>query len=256
MVGPSCRGAGGTVRPYVGRRTAGHRGNVRGRSSRDGRPDVEERTAGRRGSYGLRAAVVQAVHREAYWLRGGPRDASARGRSGPRTGGVRVAAGRPRTGPTPGEARGSPRAHPAGLGEVEHVRQDLFRARPCCGARVPLGVHDEAAPDTVRRRRVEAGHEHLVHDRVGLREHDFLGAVDGGRAHQVQYEVGALPRQVAGDFGEPGVVADRQAHASVVLHVEDHEAAAGRGGLVGPPREDLAVLRDPFARGRVDGAVL
>ena len=91
-------------------------------------------------------------------------------------------------------------------------------------------------------RAVDADHEDLVHDGVGLGEHQFLPAVRGGGLDDVEDHLGAHPGELAGDFREPRVVADVQAHPADAGEVHGGEPVAGIVGLEWPPREDLPVV--------------
>ncbi len=114
-----------------------------------------------------------------------------------------------------------------------------------------LGVHEEAAPHPGGGGGVDAGDEHLVGEGVGAGQDGLLLAVAGGRLDDVEDQLGAQVGEVAGDLREPGVVADGQADAAVLAHLEDDELGAGRDPLVGAPGADLAVRGHPAALGRV-----
>ena len=119
-----------------------------------------------------------------------------------------------------------------------------------------LGIDEDAAAHPDRAGAVHAHREGLVDDGVGPGQHELLRAVGGCGLDDVEHGLRAHPAEMAGDLGEPGVVADREAEAPDAVDVEDDEAVARVVWLVRPPREDLAVARDQFAgRGEDEGRV-
>ena len=112
----------------------------------------------------------------------------------------------------------------------------------CFGEGVALRVHDDALALAGGAGAVDADHKDLVDDGVGLGEDQFLFAVRGGGFDDVEDHLGAHPGELAGDLGEPGVVADVQAHPADAGQVHGGELVAGVVGLERAPGEDLPVV--------------
>ena len=137
--------------------------------------------------------------------------------------------------------------------KVDGADQQAGRGAFHCCDDVAFGADQQRVAVAFWFRGVEAEHERLVRNGVGSCEHEFLRAVRGGGTHEVDDEVGAQPRQVAADFGEPRVVADREPEAAEPWQVHRREAGAGGVLLIGTPWADLAVCGGKRAVWRVNG---
>ena len=148
-------------------------------------------------------------------------------------------------------------AHVCYAGEV-HAGAQGGGGRAGAGAQhFAFGADQQAIAAPHRPRAIEREQRDLVGDRGGAREDYLLGAVGRGGLDEVDHEIGAHPRDLAGGFGEPGVIADGQANAGAFApilagHVEDHPLIARIIRLARAPREDLAIGGQHLAQGAID----
>ncbi|GAA3436392.1 hypothetical protein GCM10018954_060010 [Kutzneria kofuensis] len=79
--------------------------------------------------------------------------------------------------PHPVHAGGAAPADPRHFAEIQRQREHSRIGVGCLGQHLALGPDDNAAPPAEGAGHVEAGHEHLVDDRVRPGQHQFLLAV-------------------------------------------------------------------------------
>jgi hypothetical protein len=137
--------------------------------------------------------------------------------------------------------------------EIQHVGHQLLRVARLKAHR-PFRIHDRAATQACRRRRVERNHVELVEDRIGASHHDLDVAIARRGQAWLQHHLRAEPGELSARLREAPVVADAQPDPAHAGHVERDELVSPRAALVRLPREHLAVAGDELAVWRDDEA--